>query len=82
MAGDPDVASAWETTGASGPLAWKARLVRGSDGVRWTLRVEGTWSGTEEREGLSQNQYTAANACRTALREVIEEHNRFLDVAG
>lgn len=82
IAGDPDVAAEWVAKGGSGPLAWEARLRRLPDEVRWTLRVEGTLTGTVEREGAAINQYVAATECRAALRDVVDDHNDYVDVAG
>lgn len=72
----------WAAAGRAGPLEWSARLERAGEGVAWSLAVAGTLTGAEHRSGRAANQYAAADECKAAMREVIDEHNAFGDVAG
>jgi hypothetical protein len=80
--GDSIVPREWGAAGQAGPLAWTARLERSGEGVDWSLAVAGTLTGEERRSGRAANPYAAGDACKAALREVIDEHNAFSDVAG
>jgi hypothetical protein len=82
VTGDPLVPRAWASAGRAGPLEWSARLERGPAGVDWSLEVSGTLTGTERRSGVGVNQYAAVDQCKAALRDVIDDHNAFSDVAG
>lgn len=70
----------WRAAGKSGPLKWEASIRKGDDGVTWFVRVEGTLTGVEEQNGEAQNFYTGTEACRAALKRIIEDHNAFGDV--
>ena len=81
MVGDPLVPRAWASAGRVGPLEWSARLERVSGGVSWSLEVAGALTGTERRSGVGANQYAAVDECKVALRDVIDDHNAFANVA-
>ena len=72
----------WGAAGHAGPLEWTASLERSGDGVAWSLAVTGTLTGAERRSGRAANPYAAGDECKAALREVIDEHNAFVDVTG
>lgn len=82
VVGDTLVPREWAAAGRAGPLEWTARLERAGESVDWSLEVAGTLTGTERRSGQAANQYAAADECKACLREVIDEHNAFADVAG
>lgn len=75
--GDPTTSREWVAGGGSGPLAWTARMVRVSEGVRWSLVIEGTFTGTRAFDGVAANPYAATTACNSTLRNAVDDHNRF-----
>ena len=80
--GDSLVPREWSAAGQAGPLEWSARLERSGEGVDWSLEVAGTLTGTELRTGRAANQYAAADTCKAALRDIIDDHNAFTDVTS
>ena len=82
VVGDPLVPREWAAAGRAGPLEWSARLERVPEGVSWSVEVAGTLTGTERRTGVGVNTYSAGDACKAALRSLIDDHNAFSGVAG
>lgn len=82
VVGDSATPRRWRSTGQTGPLRWRAEIRLESEAAAWTLQVDGTLTGSDTLRGTAPNAYSAGDACRAALRGVIDDHNRFGPVAG
>lgn len=82
IVGETTTPRVWRAVGRAGPLEWRAEIELDSEGAVWRLQVDGTLTGSDAFHGTAPNMYAAGDACRAALRRVIDDHNRFDAVAG